>query len=213
MASFSNSGQTGRSSDKLAFRNKKRGQRRAWFRVALTTAPELTATTVRVGLCILEHFNSDNGFARPGTELLAEEACTRRETVLAAINTLEARGWYHIVRGRGRGNSHRYTPCWESVRSPDILGRLSRMGAVPQKVRLNDIKCEICASEKVVVPVQEPLNRTSEEPKPASPSTQSIAGVEAGTSRGLNNRAFPINDIADPGVRGAVKKLAAALKA
>jgi hypothetical protein len=94
-----------------------------------------------VGRVLAEHMYADGSSCYPGADLLAQETNLAVSTVWLAIDSLEAHGWLHVTRARGRSRSHTYTQSFLKTSGSRRFSRTSLGGGGrAENVRLSTRK-------------------------------------------------------------------------
>ena len=83
---------------------------------ALACISELRASTLKVALRFLHHYNGQTGRCDPGIETLAYATGLCERTIYRAISELERIGLVRVLHRRGRGNTDFYLPDFEKIK-------------------------------------------------------------------------------------------------
>ena len=85
-----------------------------------------TRSALAVAFCLLyRHLNGRTGRCDPAIGTLAEETGRTARGVQKAIAQLERSGWWHVVRGGGRGRTNAYLPQLDAVKGEPQFTRTS----------------------------------------------------------------------------------------
>lgn len=80
-------------------------------------ADDMTANERRVATAILDHFNRKTGQCDPSLDTLARLLGINKRTVIRAINSLQAKGYFSRDRHGGKFHRNSYTPLWTKYRT------------------------------------------------------------------------------------------------
>jgi hypothetical protein len=115
-----------------------------------------TRSALAVAFCLLyRHLNGRTGRCDPAIETLAEETGRTARGVQKAIAELERSGWWHVVRGGGRGRTNAYLPQLDAVKGEPQFS-ISRRQKVNRTSPIRRQKGEQLGTKRV--------NRSSPEP-------------------------------------------------
>jgi len=86
------------------------------FYAEMVKAKAFTRSALAVAFCLLyRHLNGQTGRCDPAIETLAKETRLTTRGIQKAVAELEKSGWWHVVRGGGRGRTSAYAPRLDSV--------------------------------------------------------------------------------------------------